>query len=400
MEQNNKNRPDPNGKKGGAPRGWISLVLWSLVLVIAFNYIATVISESRSAETSHEIAYSEFKDLVREGKVASVEFGDKIFTITPAEGFVYTDEDGKTYDKDYTLYTTIIPDGNEALLSLLDEYNVEHTKPYKPEMSVLSYIMMQYVLPLLLMVGLFMLMMRLLARNGGLGGIGGIGSVGKANAKVYMERSTGVTFNDVAGQDEAKESLEEIIDFLHNPEKYTAIGAKIPKGALLVGSPGTGKTLLAKAVAGEAKVPFFSISGSDFVEMFVGVGASRVRDLFSEAAKVAPCIIFIDEIDTIGKSRDGSRFGGNDERENTLNALLTEMDGFGTNSGVIILAATNRVDMLDSALLRAGRFDREIHVDLPDLTERKEIFQVHMKPIKIDNTVDIDFLSRQTPGFS
>ena len=398
MEQNNKNRPDPNGKKGGAPRGWISLVLWSLVLVIAFNYIATVISESRSAETSHEIAYSEFKDLVREGKVASVEFGDKTFTITPAEGFVYTDEDGKTYDKDYTLYTTIIPDGNEALLSLLDEYNVEHTKPYKPEMSVLSYIMMQYVLPLLLMVGLFMLMMRLLARNGGLGGIGGIGSVGKANAKVYMERSTGVTFNDVAGQDEAKESLEEIIDFLHNPEKYTAIGAKIPKGALLVGSPGTGKTLLAKAVAGEAKVPFFSISGSDFVEMFVGVGASRVRDLFSEAAKVAPCIIFIDEIDTIGKSRDGSRFGGNDEREQTLNQLLAEMDGFDPSKGVIVLAATNRPEVLDKALLRPGRFDRRITIDRPNLAGRIATLEVHTRNIKLAEDVDLKKVALATAG--
>ena len=231
------------------------------------------------------------------------------------------------------------------------------------------------------------------------GGIGGIGNVGKANAKVYMEKSTGVTFADVAGQDEAKESLVEIIDFLHNPEKYTAIGAKIPKGALLVGSPGTGKTLLAKAVAGEAKVPFFSISGSDFVEMFVGVGASRVRDLFAEASKVAPCIIFIDEIDTIGKSRD-NRMGGNDEREQTLNQLLTEMDGFEGNTGVIILAATNRPDSLDPALTRPGRFDRRVPVELPDLKGREEILKVHAKKIKVAEDVDFNKVARMASGAS
>ena len=398
MEQNDKNRPDPNGKRGGFQRGWISLLLWSLVLIIAFNYIASLVSESRTAQASHEIAYSEFKDLVREGKIQSVSFDDRIFTITPAEGFVYTDDNGKTYDKDYTLYTTIIPDGNEALLALLDEYGVEHTKPYKPETSALTYFMVQYVLPLLIMAGFFILMIRLLTRNGGLGGLGGVGSVGKANAKVYMERSTGVTFNDVAGQDEAKESLEEIIDFLHNPEKYTAIGAKIPKGALLVGSPGTGKTLLAKAVAGEANVPFFSISGSDFVEMFVGVGASRVRDLFSEAAKVAPCIIFIDEIDTIGKSRDGSRFGGNDEREQTLNQLLVEMDGFDPSKGVIVLAATNRPEVLDKALLRPGRFDRRITIDRPNLAGRIATLEVHTRNIKLAEDVDLKKVALATAG--
>ena len=229
----------------------------------------------------------------------------------------------------------------------------------------------------------------------------GIGGVGKANAKVYMEKQTGVTFKDVAGQDEAKESLEEIIDFLHNPGKYTAIGAKLPKGVLLVGPPGTGKTLLARAVAGEADVKFLSISGSDFVEMFVGVGASRVRDLFRQAKEKAPCIIFIDEIDAVGRARSKSpSMGGNDERENTLNQLLTEMDGFGTNSGIIVIAATNRADILDKALLRAGRFDRQIHVDLPDLNERKAIFGVHMRPLKLDPSVDVDLLSRQTPGFS
>ena len=238
--------------------------------------------------------------------------------------------------------------------------------------------------------------------GGGSGGPGGVFNVGKSKAKMYEKGGDlGITFKDVAGQAGAKQEIQEIVEFLKNPQKYTDLGGKIPKGALLVGPPGTGKTLLAKAVAGEAGVPFFSMSGSDFVEMFVGVGASRVRDLFRQAKEKSPCIIFIDEIDAVGRARSKNpSMGGNDERENTLNALLTEMDGFGTNSGVIILAATNRVDMLDSALLRAGRFDREIHVDLPDLTERKEIFQVHLRPIKTDNTVDIDFLARQTPGFS
>lgn len=238
--------------------------------------------------------------------------------------------------------------------------------------------------------------------GGGSGGPGGVFNVGKSKAKMYEKgNDLGITFKDVAGQEGAKQEVQEIVDFLKNPKKYTDLGGKIPKGALLVGPPGTGKTLLAKAVAGEAGVPFFSMSGSDFVEMFVGVGASRVRDLFRQAKEKAPCIIFIDEIDAVGRARSKNpSMGGNDERENTLNALLTEMDGFGTNSGVIILAATNRVDMLDSALLRAGRFDRQIHVDLPDLQERKEIFQVHLRPVKVDETVDVDLLSRQTPGFS
>jgi cell division protease FtsH len=235
-------------------------------------------------------------------------------------------------------------------------------------------------------------------KGGGFGGIGGIGGVGKANAKVYMEKSTGVTFRDVAGQDEAKESLTEIIDFLHNPQKYTDIGAKLPKGALLVGPPGTGKTLLAKAVAGEANVPFFSISGSDFVEMFVGVGASRVRDLFKEASKVAPCIVFIDEIDTIGKSRDGGKFGGNDEREQTLNQLLAEMDGFDPTKGVILLAATNRPEVLDQALLRPGRFDRRITVDRPNLAGRVATLQVHTRNIRLAEDVDLRKVALATAG--
>ena len=255
------------------------------------------------------------------------------------------------------------------------------------------------VLPFVFIIALMMFFMR---RMGG--GVGGnsVFSVGKSKAKMYEKGGElGITFKDVAGQAGAKQEIQEIVEFLKNPQKYTDLGGKIPKGALLVGPPGTGKTLLAKAVAGEAGVPFFSMSGSDFVEMFVGVGASRVRDLFQQAKAKSPCIIFIDEIDAVGRARSRNpAMGGNDERENTLNALLTEMDGFGTNSGVIILAATNRADMLDSALLRAGRFDRQIHVDLPDLNERKEVFMVHLKPIKIDDTVDIDFLARQTPGFS
>ena len=257
------------------------------------------------------------------------------------------------------------------------------------------------VLPIVFIIAMWVFIMRRMG-GGGMGGASGIFNVGKSRAKMYEKgTATNVTFKDVAGQAGAKQEVQEIVDFLKNPQKYTELGGKIPKGALLVGPPGTGKTLLAKAVAGEAGVPFFSMSGSDFVEMFVGVGASRVRDLFRQAKEKSPCIIFIDEIDAVGRARSKNpAMGGNDERENTLNALLTEMDGFGTNSGVIILAATNRADMLDSALMRAGRFDRQIHVDLPDLNERKAIFQVHLKPIKTDETLDIDFLSRQTPGFS
>ena len=264
--------------------------------------------------------------------------------------------------------------------------------------SIMSFLL--NIAPLAFFVFIWLFFMGRMGGGGGIGG--GVFSVGKSKARVYgKENSVGVTFKDVAGQIGAKQEVQEIVEFLKNPAKYTDLGGKIPKGALLVGPPGTGKTLLAKAVAGEAGVPFFSMSGSDFVEMFVGVGASRVRDTFRQAKEKSPCIIFIDEIDAVGRARSKNpSMGGNDERENTLNALLTEMDGFGTNSGVIILAATNRVDMLDKALLRAGRFDRQIHVDLPDLTERKEIFQVHLKPIKVEETLDIDMLARQTPGFS
>ena len=266
--------------------------------------------------------------------------------------------------------------------------------------SALLHTIFINVLPLVIIVVIWIFIMRRM--SGGKGGSGGIFNVGKSKAQMYEKGGElNITFKDVAGQAGAKQEMQEIVDFLKNPQKYTELGGKIPKGALLVGPPGTGKTLLAKAVAGEAGVPFFSMSGSDFVEMFVGVGASRVRDLFQQAKQKAPCIIFIDEIDAVGRARSKNpSMGGNDERENTLNALLTEMDGFGTNSGIITLAATNRADMLDSALLRAGRFDRQIHVDLPDLSERKEVFMVHLRPLKLDDTVDVDFLARQTPGFS
>ena len=395
--RNNRNRGDKNRRRGG---GMWSIVLWALLLTIGVNYLSVMLDQARTAESSCEIAYSELVELVEEGKVKSIEFGDTVFTITPVDGFTYTDDDGKSYDQNYTLFTTIIPDATEKLITLCDEHGVTYTKPYQPPVSPILTFMVSSILPTVLMVGAFMLLMNFIAKkSGGMGGIGGIGNVGKANAKVYMEKSTGVTFADVAGQDEAKESLVEIIDFLHNPEKYTAIGAKIPKGALLVGSPGTGKTLLAKAVAGEAKVPFFSISGSDFVEMFVGVGASRVRDLFAEASKVAPCIIFIDEIDTIGKSRDGSRYGGgNDEREQTLNQLLAEMDGFDPSKGVIVLAATNRPEVLDKALLRPGRFDRRITVDRPNLAGRLATLQVHTRGIKLAEDVDLKKVALATAG--
>ena len=395
--RNNRNRGDKNRRRGG---GMWSIVLWALLLTIGVNYLSVMLDQARTAESSCEIAYSELVELVEEGKVKSIEFGNTVFTITPVDGFTYTDDDGKRYDQNYTLFTTIIPDATEKLITLCDEHGVTYTKPYQPPVSPILTFMVSYILPTVLMVGAFMLLMNFIAKkSGGMGGIGGIGNVGKANAKVYMEKSTGVTFADVAGQDEAKESLVEIIDFLHNPEKYTAIGAKIPKGALLVGSPGTGKTLLAKAVAGEAKVPFFSISGSDFVEMFVGVGASRVRDLFAEASKVAPCIIFIDEIDTIGKSRDGGRYGGgNDEREQTLNQLLAEMDGFDPSKGVIVLAATNRPEVLDKALLRPGRFDRRITVDRPNLAGRLATLQVHTRGIKLAEDVDLKKVALATAG--
>ena len=407
MANNDKNNKNDKGRNN--LRGILTLVAWALVLTVAFNYFSAYNRNATSKATSHEIKYSEMVALIESGKAAEVQFKDDAIYVTPVEGYTYTeeqDENSTTPPKSYTqskdskltLYAAYLKNVSDTtLVALLKEHNVAYTSAYETQMNPVLVFMVQYILPTIIMVGLFMLVFRMLAKNSG-GGFGGIGSVGKSNAKVYMEKSTGVTFKDVAGQDEAKESLEEIIDFLHNPGKYTAIGAKLPKGALLVGSPGTGKTLLAKAVAGEAGVPFFSISGSDFVEMFVGVGASRVRDLFKEAAKVAPCIIFIDEIDTIGKSRDASKFGGNDEREQTLNQLLAELDGFDPSKGVIVLGATNRPEVLDKALLRPGRFDRRITVDRPNLAGRLATLQVHTRNIRLAEDVDLNKIAQATAG--
>ena len=404
MDPNNKKDQKNNQNRNRNMRGVVTLIIWALVLTVVFNYINAYSNNLTKRASSHEIPYSQLIDLIQEDQVAELKIENGVLYATPVDGYVYTEEatDKNKEPKSYTqsektpliLYTTALNDA--SLLPLLEEHNVKYTSPVQTQMSPILEFMIAYVLPTILLLGAFLLVMRLLAKNGG---IGGIGSVGKSNAKVYMEKSTGVTFKDVAGQDEAKESLEEIIDFLHNPQKYTAIGARLPKGALLVGSPGTGKTLLAKAVAGEANVPFFSISGSDFVEMFVGVGASRVRDLFKEAAKVAPCIIFIDEIDTIGKSRDGSRFGGgNDEREQTLNQLLAELDGFDPGKGIIVLGATNRPEVLDKALLRPGRFDRRITVDRPNLAGRLATLQVHTRSIHLAEDVNLEKIAQATAG--
>ena len=405
MDPNNKKDQKNNQNRNRNVRGVVTLIIWALVLTVVFNYINAYSNNLTKRASSHEIPYSQLIDLIQEDQVAELKIENGVLYATPVDGYVYTEEaaDKNKEPKSYTqsektpliLYTTALNDA--SLLPLLEEHNVKYTSPVQTQMSPILEFMIAYILPVIVMVALFMLVMRIMAKNGG--GIGGIGSVGKSNAKVYMEKSTGVTFKDVAGQDEAKESLEEIIDFLHNPQKYTAIGARLPKGALLVGSPGTGKTLLAKAVAGEANVPFFSISGSDFVEMFVGVGASRVRDLLKEAAKVAPCIIFIDEIDTIGKSRDGGRFGGgNDEREQTLNQLLAELDGFDPGKGIIVLGATNRPEVLDKALLRPGRFDRRITVDRPNLAGRLATLQVHTRSIHLAEDVNLEKIAQATAG--
>ncbi len=405
MDPNNKKDQKNNQNRNRNMRGVVTLIIWALVLTVVFNYINAYSNNLTKRASSHEIPYSQLIDLIQEDQVAELKIENGVLYATPVDGYVYTEEaaDKNKEPKSYTqsektpliLYTTALNDA--SLLPLLEEHNVKYTSPVQTQMSPILEFMIAYILPVFVIVALFMLVMRIMAKNGG--GIGGIGSVGKSNAKVYMEKSTGVTFKDVAGQDEAKESLEEIIDFLHNPQKYTAIGARLPKGALLVGSPGTGKTLLAKAVAGEANVPFFSISGSDFVEMFVGVGASRVRDLFKEAAKVAPCIIFIDEIDTIGKSRDGGRFGGgNDEREQTLNQLLAELDGFDPGKGIIVLGATNRPEVLDKALLRPGRFDRRITVDRPNLAGRLATLQVHTRSIHLAEDVNLEKIAQATAG--
>ena len=398
---------DNKGKGGGGPRRrgfFIGAILWALILVIFFNFLANQIANAGT----QEVPYSEFIEMVEQDKVATAELtankitfylkedlpaGVEGSTAEPSQDLaqVLTQQMEQGGATRYVTAPVAIGEGDTDLIPLLKEHNVTYYSPMQEESSYLVTLLLSYVVPIILMVALLVFLMRRL------GGMGGLGGVGKANAKVYMEKSTGVTFKDVAGQDEAKESLTEIIDFLHNPQKYTEIGAKLPKGALLVGPPGTGKTLLAKAVAGEANVPFFSISGSDFVEMFVGVGASRVRDLFKEAAKVAPCIVFIDEIDTIGKSRD-NRMGGNDEREQTLNQLLAEMDGFDPTKGIILLAATNRPEVLDQALLRPGRFDRRITIDRPNLAGRIATLQVHTRNIKLAEDVNLKKVALATAG--
>jgi len=390
-------KPNQNDNRRQNLTGVVTLIIWSLIITIGINYVIGHTANRGSVE----IKFSELVEMVKEDQVTEVKLESGKYTVTLTEEggqewlTRYYQEQGKELPEGTevpTLYTT--PLNYTDFLLLLEEHGVAFYSPYHDQ-NVITEFLVSYILPMALMV-LAMIVFFRFAMNGRMGG--GIGAVGKSNAKVYVEKSTGVTFRDVAGQDEAKESLEEIIDFLHSPEKYTAIGARLPKGALLVGSPGTGKTLLAKAVAGEAKVPFFSISGSDFVEMFVGVGASRVRDLFKEAAKMAPCIIFIDEIDTIGKSRDASRLGGNDEREQTLNQLLAELDGFDPTKGVIVLGATNRPEVLDKALLRPGRFDRRITVDRPNLAGRLATLQVHTRKIRLAEDVDLNKIAQATAG--
>ena len=415
MDSNDHKNNSGGSKGNGNWRGILSLVCWALLLTILINSATAYLGSTGRQSSSVPIENSEFVDMVKSGQVESVEFSnsENILLITPRENYVYTDSEGVNYvkTKDGYLYTnaagaqqtvslrlfTVQIQSNDQVVALLDSYGVDYDQPYQAQLNPLVSAFIEFVLPFVLLMLMFSLAMRWISKKGGMGGMGGLGGVGKANAKVYMEKSTGVTFRDVAGQDEAKESLTEIIDFLHNPGKYTEIGAKLPKGALLVGPPGTGKTLLAKAVAGEANVPFFSIAGSDFVEMFVGVGASRVRDLFKEASKVAPCIVFIDEIDTIGKSRD-NRMGGNDEREQTLNQLLAEMDGFDPTKGIILLAATNRPEVLDQALLRPGRFDRRIIIDRPNLSGRLATLQVHTRNIKLGEDVNLKKVALATAG--
>ena len=376
------NKPQ-NGDDGRQGRRIIFLMVAALIATLLINSLYTTIANAYLSE----ITYNEFQTYLDKDEIAELEFqSDRMVILT-------RDEAKKPSSQQRLYYTGYIPNvSNDDLKDRLDAQGVEYNTEIVEQASPIVTFVVTWLLPVIIMYALFSLLMRSMTKRMG-------GGIGESKAKVYMEKSTGVTFADVAGQDEAKESLVEIIDFLHNPEKYTAIGAKIPKGALLVGSPGTGKTLLAKAVAGEAKVPFFSISGSDFVEMFVGIGASRVRDLFAEASKVAPCIIFIDEIDTIGKSRDGSRYGGgNDEREQTLNQLLAEMDGFDPSKGVIVLAATNRPEVLDKALLRPGRFDRRITVDRPNLAGRLATLQVHTRGIKLAEDVDLKKVALATAG--
>ena len=420
MDQNDKNNKNRRGNRNLLGAG--KLVAWALALTLVFYCTSSYMGSAGKQASNINIKYSDFIAMMESKQVedVTVDLSEGLLYIVPKDGYVYTAENGTAYtkstdqdgkavyaftDADGKEHTaalklfTVKMESNDTLVERMHEAGkTDYDTKYEPQMSPLLLFAINFILPFVFIMLMFSLVMRIMAKKGGMGGMGGIGGVGKANAKVYMEKQTGVTFTDVAGQDEAKESLTEIIDFLHNPKKYTDIGAKLPKGALLVGPPGTGKTLLAKAVAGEANVPFFSISGSDFVEMFVGVGASRVRDLFKEAAKVAPCIVFIDEIDTIGKSRDSGRFGGNDEREQTLNQLLAEMDGFDPTKGIILLAATNRPEVLDQALLRPGRFDRRIIIDRPNLAGRLATLQVHTRNIKLAEDVNLKKVALATAG--
>ena len=404
MDNNNKPLGDNQPKMPRFNMNWIYTIILVVLLVALFSDGGSAIMGGPSA--SQEATYTKFKIYVQKGYAKSVvinkDKGTLRMYVKPDKIRDVFGQSGQQVGRDpFVSVTYGSADALDTYLTAAQQTGKIADYSYEKDSNSGLMSLFYTFGPIVFFVLLWMFIMRRM--SGGGGGVGGgIFNVGKSKAQMYEKgNDLGITFKDVAGQAGAKQEVQEIVDFLKEPQKYTDLGGKIPKGALLVGPPGTGKTLLAKAVAGEAGVPFFSMSGSDFVEMFVGVGASRVRDLFRQAKEKAPCIIFIDEIDAVGRARSKNpSMGGNDERENTLNALLTEMDGFGTNSGVIILAATNRVDMLDKALRRAGRFDRQISVDLPDLTERKEIFNVHLRKVKIDHTVDIDFISRQTPGFS
>lgn len=376
---NNNGNRKPGGNENRNRQNLLTMVIVAFCVLLFMSYAM------RSSSSSTQITYSEFIQLLEDGKVARIELSGDQINIAQKQA--------KVDDKEapYRFYTGKA-ENDDVVTDRALKAGVIVDSEVTDSSGLLISILLNYVLPLLLFWGLMLLIMRKMGRGGGVMG------VGKSNAKEYVQRDTGVTFKDVAGEDEAKESLVEVVDFLHNPERYVKIGAKLPKGALLVGPPGTGKTLLARAVAGEAHVPFFSLTGSDFIELYVGVGASRVRDLFKEATKNAPCIIFIDEIDAIGRSRDSKYGGGNEEREQTLNQLLSEMDGFDSTKGILVLGATNRPEILDKALLRPGRFDRRIIVDRPDLKGRVEILKVHAKDVKMDETVDLNGIALATSG--
>ena len=404
MAERNNKQPKKGNQPSG-PRRWLSILFYTLAFALMGFYF---FGDRESKGSSKDLSYTKLTAYIEAGAIEKIDVSDDLQAKATVKPQSYTLVFGTQGDgeKAKGVLKTQVP-SVEEFSKFMDTVNATRKANDQAAIDVTYnksrdywYLILVNVLPFALLILFFVYMSRGIGGAGG--GAGGIFGVGKAQAQLFdKDKKDKVTFQDVAGLYGAKQEVQEIVEFLKNPKKYTEIGAKIPKGALLVGPPGTGKTLLAKAVAGEANVPFFSMSGSDFVEMFVGVGASRVRDLFRQAKEKAPAIIFIDEIDAIGRARGkNTMMGGNDERESTLNQLLTEMDGFGTNSGVIILAATNRADVLDAALLRAGRFDRQIHVELPDLQERKEIFLVHLRPIKLDESVDVDFLSKQTPGFS